>query len=160
MVFNQKTHKNRKITMQNFDYTPHIEAALRSEGGHLHVGEGGFSLKYGNTCLQGYERETAKTMCIASGLPVIDSRNIEFEALIKIVVSGPIIAVGREADPRPWGSLSYAPLGVVAAAYRAAGGEVHNIPDAEFDDGAFLGHDHLPASELVGFWLDYLRRAG
>jgi hypothetical protein len=35
----------------------------------------------------------------------------------------------EEASPSPYHALSFAPLGVVAQAYRAAGAEVFNLPD-------------------------------
>ena len=39
-----------------------------------------------------------------------------------------MVAVGEEASPPPYHALSFASLGVVAQAYRAAGAEVFNIP--------------------------------
>ena len=38
-----------------------------------------------------------------------------------------MIAVGKAADPEPYGALSYAPLAVVAEAYSAAGAVVFNL---------------------------------
>jgi len=40
-----------------------------------------------------------------------------------------MVAVGEEASPPPYHALSFAPLCVVAQAYRAAGAEVFNIQD-------------------------------
>jgi hypothetical protein len=40
-----------------------------------------------------------------------------------------MVAVGAEASPLPYHALSFAPLCVVAQAYRAAGAEVFNLPD-------------------------------
>ena len=40
-----------------------------------------------------------------------------------------MVAVGEEASAPPYHALSFAPLFVVAQAYRAAGAEVFNIPD-------------------------------
>jgi hypothetical protein len=38
-----------------------------------------------------------------------------------------MIAVGEPPSPPPYHALSYAPLDIVAAAYRAAGAEVWNL---------------------------------
>jgi len=40
-----------------------------------------------------------------------------------------MVAVSEEASPPPYHALSFAPLSVVAEAYRAAGAEVFNLPD-------------------------------
>ena len=37
-------------------------------------------------------------------------------------------AVGKPPDPRPWHSLSDAPLAHVAGLYHAAGADVSNVP--------------------------------
>jgi len=58
---------------------------------------------------------------------VIDSRSVPFKVVYDLAVRGPMIAVGRAPDPEPCGALSYAPLAVVAEAYRAAGAEVLNL---------------------------------
>ncbi len=52
-----------------------------------------------------------------------------FEDIVRLAVRGPMVAVGEEASPPPYHALSFAPLGVVAQPYRAAGAEVFNIPD-------------------------------
>jgi hypothetical protein len=69
-----------------------------------------------------------KAACIERGLPVIDSRMVPFSAVVDLAVSGPMIAVGSEPDPAPYGAFSSAPLLVVAENYRAAGAEVFNFP--------------------------------
>jgi len=108
-----------------------ISRALRTEGGHLSIGRGGFALHFDRGCtLSGYDCDAVKAACIARGLPVIDSRAVPFEAVVELAVSGPMIAVGRAPDPSPWHALSDAPLQVVADAYRAAGAEVVNLPEA------------------------------
>jgi hypothetical protein len=58
-------------------------------------------------------------------LPVIDSRMVVFEDVVRAAVPGPMVAVGEEPSPQPYHALSYAP----ASAYRAAGAEVFNIGD-------------------------------
>ena len=106
-----------------------IGRALRTEGGHLSIGRGGFSLQFGSGyTLSGYDWESIKATCVARGLPVIDSRDVPFDVAFRLAVRGPMIAVGQPADAPPWGSLSNAPLRVVAAAYRRAGADVVNLP--------------------------------
>jgi hypothetical protein len=109
-----------------------IERALAVRGGHLSIGRGGYCLYYDEGCtLSGYDCDEIKRVCIARGLPVIDSRMVAFAKVYDLAVCGPMIAVGREANPLPWRALSYAPLHVVAAAYRDAGAEVFNLPPPE-----------------------------
>jgi hypothetical protein len=111
-------------------YGEYIASALRTEGGHLSIGRGGFSLYYAaGAHLSGYDCEPVKACCIAAGLPVIDSRMVPFEDVVRLAVRGPMVAVGERASPRPYHALSYAPLVEVASAYRAAGAEVYNIGD-------------------------------
>lgn len=110
------------------DYDSYIARALAIEGGHLSIGRGGFSLYYGRRAhLSGYDCETVKTACIAAGLPVIDSRMVDFAAVARLAINGPMIAVGEPPSTPPYHALAYAPLAVVAAAYRAAGAEVFNL---------------------------------
>ena len=112
------------------DYGDYIARALQTEGGHLSVGRGGFILWFGcGARLSGYDCEHIKASCIAAGLPVIDSRMVVFEDVARLAVRGPMVAVGEEASPPPYHALSFAPLGVVAQAYQAAGAEVFNLPD-------------------------------
>ncbi|HLK80440.1 MAG TPA: hypothetical protein VKT99_02950 [Xanthobacteraceae bacterium] len=54
---------------------------------------------------------------------------VPFEDVVRLAVRGPMVAVGEEASPPPYHALSFAPLFVVAQAYRAAGAEVFNLPD-------------------------------
>jgi hypothetical protein len=113
-----------------------ITRALAAEGGHLGIGHAGFHLEWGNGWLSGYDCDELKQACIARGLAVIDNRNVPYAALCRIVICGPLAAVGKPADPPPWGALSYAPLAVIAAACRAAGAEVRNISEANLEAGA------------------------
>ena len=111
------------------DYDEYIAHALRTDGGHLSIGRGGFTLYYARGArLSGYDCEPVKAYCIAAGLPVIDSRMVAFESVVRLAVRGPMAAVGEEASPPPYHALSYVPLAVLAGAYRAAGAEVFNIP--------------------------------
>ena len=52
---------------------------------------------------------------------------VAFEEVVHLAVRGPMVAVGESPSPRPYHALSYAPLAVVASAYRAAGAEVFNM---------------------------------
>ena len=111
-------------------YGDYVTNALRTEGGHLSIARGGFTLHFGRGArLSGYDCESFKAGCIAAGLPVIDSRMVAFEDVVRLAVRGPMVAVGEEASRPPYHALSFAPLSVVAQAYRAAGAEVFNIPD-------------------------------
>jgi hypothetical protein len=60
-------------------------------------------------------------------LPVIDSRMVAFEDVVRLAVKGPMAAVGEDPSPPPYHALSYSPLAVLANPYRAAGAEVFNI---------------------------------
>jgi hypothetical protein len=112
-------------------YGHYIREALITEGGHLAIGRGGFTLYFARGAyLSGHGCETIKTACIVAGLPVIDSRALPFEVVCDLAVRGPMVAVGEPAGAPPWGAFSYAPLAAVADAYRAAGAEVWNLPPA------------------------------
>ncbi len=107
----------------------YIRRALSVEGGHLSMGYGGATLHFARDAyVSGFACETIKAACLAAGLPVIDGRTAAFGPLYALVVEAPRVAVGKPADPRPWHSLSDAPLAHVAALYRAAGAEVFNVP--------------------------------
>ncbi len=111
------------------DYGDYISSALRTEGGHLSIGRGGFTLHYSRGArLSGYDCESFKACCIAAGLPVIDSRMVAFEDVVRLAVRGPMVAGGEEVSRPPYHALSFAPLNVVAQAYRAVGAEVFNMP--------------------------------
>ena len=121
-------HKSGSSSLQ--DYGKYITSALQTEGGHLSVGRGGFILWFGRGArLSGYDCEHIKACCIAAGLPVIDSRTVAFEDVVRLAVREPMVAVGEEASLPPYHALSFAPLRVVAQAYRAAGAEVFNLCD-------------------------------
>jgi hypothetical protein len=113
-------------------YDDYIVSALRTEGGHLSIGRGGFTLHYARgAMLSGYDCETIKACCIAAGVPVIDSRMVAFEDVVRLAVRGPMAAVGEEPSPPPYHAFSYAPLVAVAEAYRGAGAEVFNVAALE-----------------------------
>jgi hypothetical protein len=61
-------------------------------------------------------------------LPVIDGRKVDLGKFAELAIPGPMIAVGRPADPAPWDAFSYVPLVAVAEAYARAGADVCNLP--------------------------------
>lgn len=122
-----------------FDPTPWISKALSSEGGHMFINRGGFCLNYDNGTLSGYQPDAVKRQSIASGLPVCDASDVDPSVIFAIASSGPMIAVGRDADPHPWRPHSYAPLYAVFDAYRRAGAEVHNMPPSHV--GPIIEHE-------------------
>lgn len=111
-------------------YADEIARALATPGGHLSIGRGGFTLHYDHCRLSGYDCETVKAECIAAGLPVIDSRCVAFGVVWDLAVHGPMIAVCDGVSDPPYHAFSFAPLAVVAEAYRKAGAEVFNLPPA------------------------------
>lgn len=114
------------------DHDDIIARALATQGGHLALGRGGFCLHFAwGSTLSGYGCEPIKAAAVAAGLPVIDSRRIDFEAVVKLAVHGPMVAVGRTPDPKPWHALSSVPLEIVAEAYARAGAEVWNVVGIE-----------------------------
>jgi hypothetical protein len=143
-----------------FDFTPYIDAAKRVVGGHLKIGRGGYTIHDGTSSLSGYDCEPVKTACIAAGLPVIDSRMAAIEAVAALAVRGPLIAVGREPDPAPWHPYAHAPLGIVAAAYRKAGAEISNIPDAELGPPDFRDLAEGPLKTWLADWENHVLNNG
>ena len=119
-------HKSGNSSLR--DYGDYITRALQTEGGHLSICRGGYVLWFARGArLSGCEH--IKACCIAAGVPVIDSRMVPFEDVVRLAVNGPMVAVGEEASPPPYHALSFAPLCLIAQAYRAAGAEVFNLPD-------------------------------
>ena len=115
-----------------------IRRAVATEGGHLFVGEHGYTLRYANGgTSSGYEIARILQACLARGLPVIDTRALDFEVAFVLACRSPMIAVGEptrygptDTGPKCWGPLSHAPLAHVAEIYRAAGAEIVNLPPA------------------------------
>ena len=108
-------------------YADYIARALATEGGHLALGRGGATLYFESSTLSGCREEQIKAEAIAAGLPVIDSRQVPFKLVWDLAVGGPTVAVGKLPCQPPYHAFSFAPLSVVAAAYRAAGAEVFNL---------------------------------
>lgn len=114
-------------TIRN-DYDTYITRALATEGGHLAIGRGGATLRFGRgASLSSYDIEPIKNACIAAGLPVIDSRTVDFGLVARLAINGPMVAVGESPTPPPYHAFSYAPLTVVAESYRVAGATVWNL---------------------------------
>jgi hypothetical protein len=108
-------------------YHPYIAEALATEGGHLSVGRGGATLFFGpGASLSSYDVEMIKDACIRAGLPVIDTRLVDFGVVARIAINGPLVAVGEPSDPPPYHAHSRAPLAYVAESYLAAGALVWN----------------------------------
>jgi hypothetical protein len=121
----------RKDRPENSMHDDYIAQALAIDGGHLTIGRGGFSLHIARgAMLSGYDCETIKAACIAAGLPVIDSRMVEFGVVARRAVNGSMITVGKVASTPPYHAFSYAPLAVVAASLQDAGAEVWNLRPA------------------------------
>lgn len=147
-------------------YGHYIRKALTTEGGHLAIGRGGFTLYFGRGAyLSGHDCETIKAACVTAGLPVIDSRDLAFEVVCDLALRGPMVAIGEPASPPPWGAFSYAPLVAVANAYRthtarAAGsrgpwiGGVHRYRSGLSPSGAPILGGPRPACWFApGGWL-------
>jgi hypothetical protein len=110
------------------DYDTYISRALATEGGHLAIGRGGFTLWFGRgASVSGYDLEPIKNICIAAGLPVIDSSAFDFGIVARLGINGPLVAVSEPALPPPYHAFSYAPLNVVAESYREVGAMVWNL---------------------------------
>src|SRR3954447_3499107 len=64
-----------------------IARALATEGGHLAIGRGGYTIWFAHGCRQsGYDCETIKAAAMAAGLPVIDSRTVDFDAVARLAI--------------------------------------------------------------------------
>lgn len=110
--------------------TQMIAQAKATTGGHLSVGRGGFTLHIGDGhTLSGYGIDEMKQLCIDAGLPVIDSRPVPFDVVAELAISGPMVAVGAEPRVVLSRAFSYVTLEEWAASYRAAGAEIHNMPE-------------------------------
>ena len=106
-----------------------IRKTLATTGAHVSTGVSGTTIHYGRGCtLQGYER--LRHMAVAQvlvdlGLPLIDTNPVANKWRL---IDLPLVAVGRDPDPEPWSSLSYAPLRAYAVRAKALGAVVANWP--------------------------------
>jgi hypothetical protein len=122
-------------------YREKIRKALATPGGHLSIGPEGCTLHWtepgclpdspGPThCrLSGADPRLLKGLALDAGLPILDCSRSPTSTAIALLIDGPLVAVGRAPDPQPWHRLASAPLDHVAGLYRAAGAEVHNLPN-------------------------------
>jgi len=79
-------------------YDADIVRALRTPGGHLSIGRGGFTLHYEHARLSGYDCDVIKAAAVAAGLLVIDSRR-DIPRHGRIAARGS--ACGRAPKPAP-----------------------------------------------------------
>jgi hypothetical protein len=100
----------------------------RDDGGYLSVGRGGWSLHYPNGTLSHYGGldEPIPRCALALGIPVVDTTTIP-DSKVYETITIPLAAIGREPDPAPWGSCSYAPLTEVARRKAALGATLYNF---------------------------------
>ena len=122
------------------DYATYIARALATEGGHLAIGRGGATLYFGHgASLSSHDIEPIKDACIAAGLPVIDSRTVDFGVVARLAINGPLVAVGVQPDIPPYHAFAHAPLALVAESYGAAGAVVWNLGRIRATAGAGEG---------------------
>lgn len=85
----------------NHDYGVTLASALATQGGHLFIERGGFSLHCESGWLSGYDCEPVEAAAISARLPIIDGRKVAFGKVAELALRGPMIAVGKPADPPP-----------------------------------------------------------
>lgn len=104
-----------------------VALAKATPGGHLFVHENGYTLYYNNVRFYGYVWQEILPLAIQAGLPVIDSRPVEFKARANLKLGGPHVAVNQAPSAEPFNCLSFAPLEHVAKAYQDAGATIYNL---------------------------------
>ena len=114
-----------------------INKSKQTIGGHLSVGGHGYTLHIADGHrLSGYDIDTMKQLCIDVGLPVIDTRCLPFDVMADLAIAGPMVAVGSAPRFVICRALSYVSLQEWVAIYRAAGAEIHNMPEASHEPAA------------------------
>ncbi|GBR76995.1 hypothetical protein AA700_0683 [Acidiphilium acidophilum DSM 700] len=120
-----------------------IAQSCATKGGHLWINPSQWTLyvSWGRT-ISGYDLDAMKARVLAIGGAVIDVRHADPDQVLHLAFSGPMIAVGE--DPRfiLCDALSYESLEIIAARYRSAGADIHNIRDPQEAGDATLS---LPA---------------
>ncbi|MEE3503768.1 hypothetical protein [Acidiphilium acidophilum] len=120
-----------------------IARSCATKGGHLWINPSQWTLyvSWGRT-ISGYDLDAMKARVLAVGGAVIDVRHADPGQVLHLAFSGPMIAVGE--DPRfiLCDALSYESLEIIAARYRSAGADIHNIRDPQEAGDATLS---LPA---------------
>lgn len=102
-------------------------------GGHLAIGRGGWTLHVSdNRRVEHYGGITAPTprACLLLGIPVLDSTTVPDNRHVDLIRL-PMVGIQRTST-RPWGSLSFAPFGYVAARQVALGATLY-VPDGWTD---------------------------
>lgn len=121
--------RERQSIRSNLDV---IRKTLANSGAYVSTGIGGTTIHYARGCTlsshYGLDQFVAAQVLVEIGLPLIDTRPIRHKHRI---IGLPIVAVGHEPDPEPWGSMSYAPLAVYAARAAALGAHTANIALAD-----------------------------
>jgi predicted amidohydrolase len=109
-----------------------IARSCATKGGHLWINPSQWTLyvSWGRT-ISGYDLDAMKARVLAIGGAVIDVRHADPDQVLQLAFSGPMIAVGE--DPRfiLCDALSYESLEIIAARYRSAGADIHNIRDPQ-----------------------------
>ncbi len=98
-------------------------------GGYLAIGRGGWTLYVSdNRTVSHYGGIDAPTpqACLLLGIPILDSTTIPDDRLLDLIRL-PMVGIQRR-DPRPWGAMSCAPFGYVAARQVALGATLY-VPD-------------------------------
>jgi hypothetical protein len=106
-----------------------LRQALASGGG-VTVGRGGCAVHYAlapdsrsTGRREGYRSDVYIEIAKVVGLPWIDSRTVPDSTVVQ-TMNCPMVGVGANIDPEPWGCFSFAPFAEVARQYAALGAEV------------------------------------
>lgn len=86
------------------------------------------------------------------GIPFVDSTTIPDDLIIKTIGFPMFPSKPEESDTAPWGSLSVAPISVVAALYARIGATVRNITLAELSDDMFRSNSAKEALAIQGWF--------
>ena len=105
-----------------------IRRTLESSNAYISAGRGGTCIHAKNMTVSSYGSlkhfATARVL-IALGVPFVDTNPVEHPTRL---IGLPLVAVGRDADPAPWTSLSYAPLEAYLRGALLLGATVINLP--------------------------------
>ena len=111
-----------------------IRKTRANPGAYVSCGIGGTTIHYARGCtLSSYsplEQFAVAQVLVEMGLPFVDTRPVERKHRL---MGLPLVAIGHEPDPEPWGGFSYAPLCVYAARAAALGARTENIALADLD---------------------------
>ena len=111
-----------------------LRKTIATPGAYVSAGIGGTTIHYARGCtLRSYsplERFAIAQVLVRIGTPLIDTRSVEQTHRL---VTLPMVAVGHDPDPEPWGGFCYAPLPVYAACAAALGARTENIALADVE---------------------------